>query len=354
MRLTCLVLAVAICSTSLAPGQDADRQSERSDGTDRTVKQLRHEVQRLSEQVERLEALTVMRGDSVEDTDHIILKGTDVTDELMSHLADVTGLRRVVLYRTKVTDAGLDELKQLPKLKELYIWHSPVSDDAAQLFESFEGLVRLSIIGTKITPECVERLRNVLSATIDYRGGGYLGVRVSNESLQCEITVTSPDSPARRGGLQRGDIIVKIDGRDVRNPEEFFGFMRQYVPGKDIEVTVVRGGNTLHKTITLDHTPLPNRFAPVLAIKPKPMPDIKLNCTVAGTSARGGLVAISVGTDDGVRPDMIFHVGRDGKYLGRLEVLKTRADASVARVLGSRGQIVQGDLINIGTEIGKQ
>ena len=82
---------------------------------------------------------------------------------------------------------------------------------------------------------------------------------------------------------------------------------------------------------------------------PKLVPDINLNCTV--TAASGGLVELSVGADDGVRPEMIFHAGRDRSYLGKLEVVKTRADASVARLLGSRGRITQGDLINVRTRI---
>ena len=56
------------------------------------------------------------------------------------------------------------------------------------------------------------------------------------------ISKVEPGSPAERAGLQAGDVIVGIDGRDVRNAANLrneIGLMR---PGRRIELQVIRKG----------------------------------------------------------------------------------------------------------------
>ncbi|MDO8987510.1 MAG: PDZ domain-containing protein, partial [Coriobacteriia bacterium] len=50
-----------------------------------------------------------------------------------------------------------------------------------------------------------------------------------------------PNSPAAAGGLERGDIIVKIDGRTIEGTEDVFGAVRARKVGDRVAVVVVRG-----------------------------------------------------------------------------------------------------------------
>ena len=87
-----------------------------------------------------------------------------------------------------------------------------------------------------------------------------------------------PGSPAAKAGLRAGrtrtdegltlggDIIVKVAGRDVRNPEDVAGAIENKKPGETIEIEFLRGRN--RETVDLTLAPRPARV---------------------GSSSRGGL-----------------------------------------------------------------
>ena len=59
------------------------------------------------------------------------------------------------------------------------------------------------------------------------------------------------DSPAAKAGLQKGDVLVKLAGRDVVDLPSFTKALRANAPGDLVEVTVLREGKTMNFTIVL-------------------------------------------------------------------------------------------------------
>jgi hypothetical protein len=60
------------------------------------------------------------------------LEKTGITDAGLAHLSGLENLEYLNLYGTKVTDAGLDHLKGLTKLKKLYLWQTEVTKEGAE------------------------------------------------------------------------------------------------------------------------------------------------------------------------------------------------------------------------------
>ncbi len=58
-------------------------------------------------------------------------------------------------------------------------------------------------------------------------------------------------SPAAKGGLKKGDVLVKLAGREVVDLPSFTGALRANAPGDLVEVTVLRDGNRLNFTVVL-------------------------------------------------------------------------------------------------------
>ncbi len=56
-----------------------------------------------------------------------------------------------------------------------------------------------------------------------------------------EIGMVVPDSPAEGAGLMKGDILLQIDGREVKETRETIGLIRERA-GEEIEMIVKRGG----------------------------------------------------------------------------------------------------------------
>jgi len=69
-----------------------------------------------------------------------------------------------------------------------------------------------------------------------------------------------PDSPAATAGLRSagrtstgwdGDIIVSIDGRPVRDVDEYYRVLDRYKAGESVTVRIVRGGRQIEVPVTL-------------------------------------------------------------------------------------------------------
>ena len=71
-------------------------------------------------------------------------------------------------------------------------------------------------------------------------GGGYA------------ISGVSKDSPAARGGLEGGDLIVRLGGSAVTNLDDFDSALRKHKAGDAVPVVVVRGGVEVTLEVTLD------------------------------------------------------------------------------------------------------
>jgi len=109
-------------------------------------------------------------------------------------------------------------------------------------------------IGFSIPVNQAAAIMNSLVATGKVQRG-YLGVAGQNldpklaESLGLPISTKGvavsdivKDSPAAKAGLKRSDIIVKVDGRDVDSQFALRLIVSQFMPGTEINVTVLRDG----------------------------------------------------------------------------------------------------------------
>ena len=65
------------------------------------------------------------------------------------------------------------------------------------------------------------------------------------------VNQVQEDSPASRGGIRHGDIILKIDERDIDSAAELRLVVSQVLPGTKVAVTLIRQGKTMVLPITL-------------------------------------------------------------------------------------------------------
>lgn len=88
-------------------------------------------------------------------------------------------------------------------------------------------------------------------------GHGYVGLLVRAESVarageargaRVERTITG--SPAHQAGIQAGDIIIRVDGRPIRNGGELAEAIRGAADGRPIELHLLRNGRPAALTVT--------------------------------------------------------------------------------------------------------
>lgn len=114
-------------------------------------------------------------------------------------------------------------------------------DAEKQAYGAIEGM--LDTLGDEghtrfLTPEEREQNQEGLSGT-------YVGIGVQLETRDGEAVVTSPieGSPAEKAGVEAGDVILAVDGKDVRDGDVSGIASRVKGPeGTKVELTVSRGG----------------------------------------------------------------------------------------------------------------
>jgi serine protease Do len=113
-------------------------------------------------------------------------------------------------------------------------------------------------------------VRSVMEQLI--KGGkvvrGYLGVSIQelNQELAKQfgvgetrgvlVTDVLADSPAKRGKLDRGDVIVEYDGHPVVNPTQFRNLVAQTPVGKKVHLKLLRSGKERDVEVAVAEQPL--------------------------------------------------------------------------------------------------
>jgi serine protease Do len=75
------------------------------------------------------------------------------------------------------------------------------------------------------------------------------------------VAVVEPKSPAARAGLVRGDLVLKVDGREVGSADEFEGRIAGLDPGQEIRLTVSGDADGAIRDIDVAVTAFPDADA---------------------------------------------------------------------------------------------
>ena len=92
---------------------------------------------------------------------------------------------------------------------------------------------------------------------------GWLGVRIQQvtdeiaESLNIKpargalVAGVDDKGPAKPAGIEPGDVVVKFDGKDVKDPKDLSRVVADTAVGKEVDVVVIRKGKEESRKVTL-------------------------------------------------------------------------------------------------------
>jgi serine protease Do len=96
---------------------------------------------------------------------------------------------------------------------------------------------------------------------------GWLGVQIQSvtrdlaktlkmdEAKGAIVSDVTPDSPADQAGVQPGDVIVAVDGRDMEDNNDLSGYISSKAPGTEVSLKVLRDGRFEQITLALGTFP---------------------------------------------------------------------------------------------------
>jgi S1-C subfamily serine protease len=76
-----------------------------------------------------------------------------------------------------------------------------------------------------------------------------------SQSSGAAIQQVGAGSPADKGGLRPGDVIIAVDNTKIASPEDLLAALRQHNPGDKVQITYVRNNNTDTVDVTLSDRP---------------------------------------------------------------------------------------------------
>lgn len=155
-------------------------------------------------------------------------------------------------------------------------------------------------IPAEIAEPIVERLREGKAIERGYLGVGIAPVTdVLAESLGISedvgefITSVQPGSAAAEAGIQRGDVIVRIDGKQVTPDQTLSFIVANITPGERVPIELIRRGERRTVNVTVDTRPSDEELAAQSFGEPDPEQEDGLNQAPERQGA--GLIEDSLG-----------------------------------------------------------
>lgn len=117
---------------------------------------------------------------------------------------------------------------------------------------------------SKAKPILEELMNRTTRDKVDESDAAYLGITtadLTSEAIQMYnmpagafVTDVDPGQAADKAGIQKGDIIVKLDGQKVSDKSDLADKLSYYAAGETITVTVARADNGEYKEQDLEIT----------------------------------------------------------------------------------------------------
>ncbi|MDO4412525.1 S1C family serine protease [Cutibacterium sp.] len=109
-------------------------------------------------------------------------------------------------------------------------------------------------IPSNLAKSIADQIIDTGKATHAFLGISVRDVTTSKDGAQvlgAGIATVSQNSAADKGGLQRGDVVTKIDDTDIVSGESLVGLVRSFKPGQKVKISYIRGSKEAIADVTL-------------------------------------------------------------------------------------------------------
>jgi len=136
-----------------------------------------------------------------------------------------------------------------------------------------------------------------------------LGVTAGKGAIVADVT---EDSPALKAGFKTGDIILKVDGKDISDARDLARKVAQLAPGKPVPVDIVRDGKPVTLSVEIGKMPGSKEMAGSKMEAPASLADLGLKVAPADDGAGVTVTDVDptgVAAAEGLKPgDVILEV----------------------------------------------
>ena len=87
----------------------------------------------------------------------------------------------------------------------------------------------------------------------------YLGATVEDTSKGCRVSVVEENGPASKAGLNVGDLVLKVDEREIKVAATFRRWLVEATPGETLKLQIKRGDKISTLEVTVRAQPVHGR-----------------------------------------------------------------------------------------------
>jgi hypothetical protein len=149
----------------------------------------------------------------------------------------------------------VDDLKCLLTLDQQHYFRligPRVNDEILKLFESKNDLRLLQVFMSRVTPAAADSLKERQPKAVIYiRNRALLGIQGDSQANGVRVIQAQDPYGAAKAGIVVGDVVTKIDGKPLKDFDRLTAIISQHQPGDVVEVTILRGTETMTKKVTL-------------------------------------------------------------------------------------------------------
>jgi serine protease Do len=94
--------------------------------------------------------------------------------------------------------------------------------------------------------------RLINGSALAYSPRVYIGAVAMDDVAGCRLNAIDDDSPAFQAGLKVGDLVLKVEGREIKVSAAFKRWLAEAQPGESLNLEVKRGDKLLTVNVKLE------------------------------------------------------------------------------------------------------
>ena len=175
------------------------------------------------------------------------LMGKKFNGESLKVATTVPNANRIAIVNCNVENKSMEHLLAMKTLTYITITNcKQIDNDVIPTLKKIELASEFKLYGTAMTREAAMTLSDEEnSVEIDFRRGGFLGIRCYESAEKCEVTSVEPNATAANVGMQVGDIIVKFNKEQIKTMSDLTKKISFLVPGTEVEIEWIRDGKNM-------------------------------------------------------------------------------------------------------------
>jgi cytochrome c biogenesis protein CcmG/thiol:disulfide interchange protein DsbE len=112
-------------------------------------------------------------------------------------------------------------------------------------------LFTVSMLLSVLSSETFAQAQNQVDKKTAKSGKPWLGIAIDKGKKGVMIKGILPNTPAEGAGFMAGDEVLKLDGKEIKDPNELITIVQSSGIGQNIAVELLRGDKTITKTLKL-------------------------------------------------------------------------------------------------------